>query len=615
MKSLKKELIDTLRSLLADEPQPQPHSQSQNQEEIAPEAALCSSVPLPDPTVSIESTTVDSGLSVPPPSPAPTRSSLLLSMRCSLTSATVPEESEEIKAHRIASEFEARKSRAHGRESIAAKSDDVASRDQIEEEIVPVLPLAPEPAPITDEVAPNSFVSPEKSSFQPFDISVVDESAPAISQESDIQASADDCMVISPAKSAEQDSSSSPTDEVVDADAVDDKTSANWSPVSESSCGASSVPSETIVSQIAALPLPPPPQKKPLNLVSSVQTSFLPGTKAKPIIPSLQKAAILKDQEAAKALQREAERKKKEMEKKCLVQKVPSVPTSMVGPSNVGIGTVKSAGLPTGMSGIMKSSVLPTKLASTISTTAVANTGKPTLSAPAPAPVPAATKPVKTGLFGLLKKTFTPNKTVPPVSISAPAPVPKEGDSSVADSAQESIPPKTLFATVDVESTIGLSTAQMVSATAPPVASVVSMGGGAVKEQKEEPMMSPERAEQYPIDDGDSSGSDSGTDDEDKEDRKKNQIPQWARGNDLKEALERQFGFHGHTPVDPDTIFFEVSTCNLEEIFGQKEGKFGSYAKRNSTGKWDADELSLVEKRKYRSQMGYAAATPMSLVL
>ena len=117
---------------------------------------------------------------------------------------------------------------------------------------------------------------------------------------------------------------------------------------------------------------------------------------------------------------------------------------------------------------------------------------------------------------------------------------------------------------------------------------------------------------EYEIEDRSSSGSDdSGTDDE-REDRRKNTIPDWARGAQLKEALERQFGFNGHTPLDPDVIFYEVQTCSLEEIFGQKEGKSGrAYAGRSSSAKWDADEISVIERRKYRQQMGYAATTPI----
>ena len=112
---------------------------------------------------------------------------------------------------------------------------------------------------------------------------------------------------------------------------------------------------------------------------------------------------------------------------------------------------------------------------------------------------------------------------------------------------------------------------------------------------------------EYQIDDRDDSDSDdSGTDDEgSKKDKKNKMIPDWARGSQLKEALEKQYGLHGHTPVDPDHIFPEIESCDLEEIFGKKEGKSGKYSRRTSSAMWDADELTLVEKRTYRDQMGF----------
>lgn len=39
--------------------------------------------------------------------------------------------------------------------------------------------------------------------------------------------------------------------------------------------------------------------------------------------------------------------------------------------------------------------------------------------------------------------------------------------------------------------------------------------------------------------------------------------------------LSQQYGLNGHTAMDPDSIFHEVQTCSLEEIFGVKEGKSG----------------------------------------
>ena len=46
------------------------------------------------------------------------------------------------------------------------------------------------------------------------------------------------------------------------------------------------------------------------------------------------------------------------------------------------------------------------------------------------------------------------------------------------------------------------------------------------------------------------------------------QIPAWARGPQLREALEKQFG---PNRLDPDTIFPEVHTCDLEDIFDMRK--------------------------------------------
>ncbi len=105
----------------------------------------------------------------------------------------------------------------------------------------------------------------------------------------------------------------------------------------------------------------------------------------------------------------------------------------------------------------------------------------------------------------------------------------------------------------------------------------------------------------------DSDEDDSGTDDEGNQ--KEKFIPDWARSVNLKAALSRQLGMiPGTIPFDPDTLFSEVTTCSLEEIFGKVEGKFGKYARRTSSAKWEHDELTLVEKRKYRNAMGYSVA-------
>ena len=75
----------------------------------------------------------------------------------------------------------------------------------------------------------------------------------------------------------------------------------------------------------------------------------------------------------------------------------------------------------------------------------------------------------------------------------------------------------------------------------------------------------------------------------------------------MKEALERQYGMYGHTPVDPDMLFPVVQTCSLEEIFGAQEGRSGKYNHRSSSAKWEHDEITLIETRTYRKQMGLAA--------
>ena len=107
----------------------------------------------------------------------------------------------------------------------------------------------------------------------------------------------------------------------------------------------------------------------------------------------------------------------------------------------------------------------------------------------------------------------------------------------------------------------------------------------------------------------DSDDSDSGTEDE--ADKPEKYIPDWARSVNLKSALAKQFGLvPGVSPLDPDTIFAEVQTCSLEDIFGKVEGKYGKYSRRTSSAKWEHDELSLIEKRKYRNVMGYAPNSP-----
>jgi hypothetical protein len=119
--------------------------------------------------------------------------------------------------------------------------------------------------------------------------------------------------------------------------------------------------------------------------------------------------------------------------------------------------------------------------------------------------------------------------------------------------------------------------------------------------QKSKDILSP--IETYEISDRE----DSGTDDSDSEaenDKQKKQIPAWASRAHLVPALEQQYnGCIGGRRVDPDTIFPEVQTCDLEAIFGNKKAKYRS---RASSGNWAKDKVTAAEKLVYKRDMGFA---------
>ena len=81
----------------------------------------------------------------------------------------------------------------------------------------------------------------------------------------------------------------------------------------------------------------------------------------------------------------------------------------------------------------------------------------------------------------------------------------------------------------------------------------------------------------------------------------KKTVPDWAFGASLAAAIHAQYG---DGSVDPDSIFQEVSTCDLEEIFGAKKKR---YNKRTSSGNWHQDRLQHHERVRYRADMGFAA--------
>ena len=96
------------------------------------------------------------------------------------------------------------------------------------------------------------------------------------------------------------------------------------------------------------------------------------------------------------------------------------------------------------------------------------------------------------------------------------------------------------------------------------------------------------------------SDSDSDSDEEENQ-RPRKTIPEWAQKANLHRALERQFA-DGPDRLDPDAIFGEVLTCNLEEIFDKKKSR---YQRRTSSGNWTKDHVTLAEKLTYKRTMGY----------
>lgn len=101
---------------------------------------------------------------------------------------------------------------------------------------------------------------------------------------------------------------------------------------------------------------------------------------------------------------------------------------------------------------------------------------------------------------------------------------------------------------------------------------------------------------------------DSDTDDSDSEsenEKAKKKIPSWAQKANLYSALEEQYnGRIGSVKVDPDDIFREVQSCDLEAIFGPKKSKV--YKRRASSGNWLNDQVTVAEKLVYKREMGFA---------
>mmetsp|Transcript_26263 Transcript_26263/g.38934 ORF Transcript_26263/g.38934 Transcript_26263/m.38934 type:complete len:768 (+) Transcript_26263:107-2410(+) len=333
------------------------------------------------------------------------------------------------------------------------------------------------------------------------------------------------------------------------------------------------------------------------NLVGGSQTSFLSSssnnttasTKPKTVVPALQKAALLKEKEEARALQKKKELEEKKKEHMRKLQN--AAQNSAINASSSKLfQSSKAAAKPVpsssttqkkgfGWFGNKKDAIVkeaPSKepITSSASSTASKASSKP-VAAPAPRSVPAPSAQEEPRAEVIEQENLKPSAiaaATPAAAVVPPTAVLQE---------------KKIVAS-EYKTTTPVKTAHM-------------------SDNSYEASPSPPR-EEYKIDDRDDSSSDdgSGTDDDDDD---KQQIPEWAKGPKLREALERQYGVNGHTAVDPDLIFPDIQTCNLEEIFGRREGKCGKYSVRTSSAKWDADQITLVEKRKYRCQMGFSAST------
>jgi Inner centromere protein, ARK binding region/SAP domain len=102
----------------------------------------------------------------------------------------------------------------------------------------------------------------------------------------------------------------------------------------------------------------------------------------------------------------------------------------------------------------------------------------------------------------------------------------------------------------------------------------------------------------YQISDREDSDSDE-SDDSDSGPKKK--IPTWAQKENLLTALKNQYD-ENCKRLDPDTLFPEVDTCDLEAIFEKKRSRF---KKRTSSGNWSKDRVTSAEKKSYKRMMGF----------
>mmetsp|Transcript_29872 Transcript_29872/g.36376 ORF Transcript_29872/g.36376 Transcript_29872/m.36376 type:complete len:774 (+) Transcript_29872:148-2469(+) len=106
----------------------------------------------------------------------------------------------------------------------------------------------------------------------------------------------------------------------------------------------------------------------------------------------------------------------------------------------------------------------------------------------------------------------------------------------------------------------------------------------------------------YEISDKEDSDSDSESEEYSEDENKpKKKYASWTKKDVLLAALDKQFGdWPGR--VDPESIFTDIETCDLNAIFESKKAR---YQKRTSSGNWDLDRVTPHEKLIYRRKMGF----------
>mmetsp|Transcript_20187 Transcript_20187/g.40772 ORF Transcript_20187/g.40772 Transcript_20187/m.40772 type:complete len:587 (-) Transcript_20187:159-1919(-) len=117
--------------------------------------------------------------------------------------------------------------------------------------------------------------------------------------------------------------------------------------------------------------------------------------------------------------------------------------------------------------------------------------------------------------------------------------------------------------------------------------------------QHEQKPLSPMQT--YEMSDRESESESEEESDDESERKPKKTVPLWAHKHNLMKALDKQFETSS-TRLDPDEIFGEVLTCNLEEIFDKKKAR---YQRRTSSGNWTKDHVTSMEKLSYKKVMGF----------